>query len=452
MSDPHAASDRPGAAKNSTDGLSLAEPAPGAVPTLVITGIRELVTVPPTPAPRRREALRQIGLVKDAAVLISGDRILAAGPERDVLARLGGAADMVQIDAGGRVVSPGLVDAHTHPIYGGNRAGEFEDRTAGKTYQEIAAAGGGIRATVRHTRALSHTDLAALARPRLLRMLAHGTTTAEAKSGYGLSTESELEQLRAIRDLNRSLPLDLVPTFLGAHEVPDEFRGKREEYIDLVTHEMLPQVASEKLAVFSDVFCETGVYTLEETRRIQEAARAAGLGIKLHADELESTGGAELACELGAASADHLIRVSEAGIRGLRESNTVAVLLPGTSFSLGARHFAPGRGMVDAGLAVALATDCNAGSCNCESLTMAAALAAQYYRFSAAECWCALTANAAWALGRAGDIGSLAPGYRADLVIWEMEDHRELPFHFGVNLAHRVVKNGVVVAGAGVDR
>ena len=348
-------------------------------------------------------------------------------------------------------MSPGLVDSHTHPIYGGNRSGEFEARTLGRTYQEIAAEGGGIRSTVRHTRALTEDALAALARPRLERMLAHGTTTAEAKSGYGLSTESELEQLRAIRSLSQLLPLDLVPTFLGAHEVPDEYRGKREAYIELLTRDMLPRVAGEKLAEFSDVFCERGVYTPEETRRIQEAARRHGLGIKLHADELESTGGAELACELGATSADHLIRVSEAGVRALAQSPTVAVLLPGTSFSLGARHFAPGRGMVDAGLAVALATDCNAGSCNCESLTMAAALAAQYYRFTAAECWCALTANAAWALGRAGDIGSLAPGYRADLVIWDMEDHRELPFHFGVNLAHRVVKDGVLVAGAGVQ-
>jgi imidazolonepropionase len=374
--------------------------------------------------------------------------VLHAGPEAEVFKAIGD-APVTTLDAGGRVVSPGLVDPHSHPIYTGNRAGEFEARILGRTYEEIAAEGGGIRATVRSTRSATPKRLALESGRRLLRMLACGTTTVEAKSGYGLSPESELLQLRTIRELDRSLPIDLVPTFLGAHEIPDDYRNARHEYVELLIHEMIPQVVALGLAQFSDVFCDRGVYTVEETRRIQEAAGRAGLGLKLHADELDSTGGAELACELGAQSADHLIRVSEEGIRALEQSRTVAVLLPGTSFSLGARHFAPGRSLVDRGVAVALATDCNAGSCNCESLTMAAALAAQYYRFTAAECWCAMTCNAAWALGRSGDIGSLAAGYRADLVIWDMEDYRELPFHFGVQLAHRVVKNGAVVAGPG---
>lgn len=388
-------------------------------------------------------------MVRDAVIVATGDRVEFAGPATEAKAHLVSVSDAKHIDAGGRLVSPGLIDAHTHPIYGGNRAAEFEARTAGKSYQEISAEGGGIRFTVKHTRALSLEQLVELARPRISRMLAHGTTTAEAKSGYGLTVESELEQLRVIRELNRTLAVDLVPTFLGAHEIPDEYRNRREQYIDLLTNEMLPAVRSEGLASFSDVFCERGVYTPDETRRIQRAARQAGLGLKLHADELESTGGAELACELDATSADHLIRVSEAGLRALSQSDTIAVLLPGTSFSLGARHFAPGRAMVDLGLAVALATDCNAGSCNCESLPMAAALAAQYYKFTAAECWCAMTGNAAWALGRSGEIGSLVPGYKADIVIWDMEDHRELPFHFGVNLAAQVIKNGVPVALGG---
>lgn len=381
---------------------------------------------------------------------MAGNRVVAVGPTSDILKNLGKRAHIDFIDAQGQVVSPGLVDPHTHPIYAGNRAGEFESRVLGKSYEQIAREGGGIRATVKHTREARPTDLEAASRRRLLRMLAYGTTTAEAKSGYGLSAESELAQLRTIRNLNESLPLDLVPTFLGAHEIPDEYRSRRDRYIELLAHEMLPQVASEGLAEFSDVFCDRGVYSIEETRSIQRAARDAGLRLKLHADELASTGAAELACELNATSADHLIHISEAGVRALSQCETLAVLLPGTSFSLGALHFAPGRRMVDLGLAVALATDCNAGSCNCESLPMAAALAAQYYKFTAAESWCCITANAAWALGRNRDVGSLAPGYLADVVIWDMEDHRELPFHFGVNLAHRVIKNGVVVAKDGV--
>lgn len=418
--------------------------------TLVITGARELLTVPPGHGPRRLDALKDLGLIKDGAVAISRDRVVAVGSTSEVLRNLTADSRAEVLDVSGRVVSPGLVDPHTHPIYAGNRAGEFELRVLGASYEQIAEAGGGIRSTVKSTRAASPSELESLSRRRLLRMLAHGTTTAEAKSGYGLSVESELAQLSAIRQLSATLPMDLVPTFLGAHEIPDEFRDRREAYIDLLIHEMLPRVARERLAEFSDVFCDRGVYSTQETRRIQRAAQQAGLGIKLHADELASTGGAELACELKATSADHLIRVSEAGMKALKASDTVAVLLPGTSFSLGATHFAPGRQMVDSGLAVALATDCNAGSCNCESLQMAAALAAQYYKFTAAESWCGITTNAAWALGRARDVGSLAPGYRADLAVWDMEDHRELPFHFGVNLAHLVIKNGAVVARDGV--
>jgi imidazolonepropionase len=243
--------------------------------------------------------------------------------------------------------------------------------------------------------------------------------------------------------------MELVPTFLGAHEIPDEYQKDRSGYISLLIHEMLPIVTREKLAEFSDVFCDKGVYTNEETRLIQVAAQGAGLKLKLHADELATTGGAELAAELGATSADHLIRISDAGISALKKSNTMAVLLPGTSFSLGASHFAPGRKLLDEGVSIALATDCNAGSCNTESLPMAAALAAQYYRFTAAECWTAMTTNAAWALGRGDRLGSLAPGFAADFVAWDMADYRELPFHFGVNLAHRVYKSGMEVAKEG---
>jgi len=393
--------------------------------------------------------MRDLDIVTDGAVAVANGCILDVGTTDFVLERTMLASDCQVIDARGRVVSPGLVDPHTHPIYAGNRAFEFEARTLGASYEEIAASGGGIRATVRATRQADFDGLLNRARPRLDRMLAFGTTTVEAKSGYGLSTESELNQLRVIAELDRRHCIELVPTFLGAHEVPDEYRHRRGAYINLLVHEMLPRVKEENLAVFSDVFCDRGVYSNAEARLIQDAARRSGLKLKFHADELASTGGAELAADLGAVSADHLIRISDGGIAALARSATMAVLLPGTSFSLGALHFAPGRKLVDSGVAVALATDCNAGSCNTESLQIVAALAAQHYRFTAAECWTALTRNAAWALGRGDRLGALAPGYQADIVIWDMEDLRELPFHFGVNLAHTVIKNGRVAVREG---
>jgi imidazolonepropionase len=389
--------------------------------------------------------MREISLIADGCVAISGETIVAVGATDDVMRGAGRNADCEVVDATGRVVTPGLVDPHTHPVFAGNRAAEFEMRIEGKTYEEIAAAGGGIRSTVRKTRAATDEELARTAAKRFDRMLLFGTTTAEAKSGYGLSTGDELRQLEVIRKLNRQHHLELVPTFLGAHEVPDEFRQDRGAYIDLLTHEMIPAVAEKKLAEFSDVFCDRGVYSNDETRQIQDAAARHGMKLKLHADELASTGGAELAAEMGAVSADHLIRVSDAGLSALRTAGTIAVLLPGTSFSLGATKFAPGRRMLDEGVAVALATDCNAGSCNTESLQIAAALAAQHYRFTAAECWHAITCNAAWALCRADRIGSLVPGHQADIAIWDMEDYRELPFHFGVNLLHMSIKKGRIV-------
>ncbi len=410
---------------------------------------RELLTLAPVGSPRRGAQLRELCIIPDGCVAVAGDRIIDVGTSVEVLSRVRRDDACTEIDATAHVVSPGLIDPHTHPVYAGNRASEFEMRIEGRSYEEIAEAGGGIRATVRSTRAADSDALVLYTAARLERMLAYGTTTAEAKSGYGLSVDSELAQLRAIRTLAGQLPIDLVPTFLGAHEIPDEYRSDRKAYIDLVIHEMLPAVERDRLAEFSDVFCDRGVYSIEETRTLQHAARDRGLKLKLHADELASTGGAVLAAEMGATSADHLIRISDDGIRALSESDTLAVLLPGTSFSLGATHFAPGRRLVEAGAAVALATDCNAGSCNTESLQMAAALAAQYYRFTAAECWVAMTTNAAWAVGRGDRIGSIAPGYQADLVIWDMEDHRELPFHFGVNLAHSVIKGGRTVVQQG---
>jgi imidazolonepropionase len=415
----------------------------------VVTGVSQLLTVPSQGRAKRGDELKDVGLIENGALAIAGDQIAAVGSKDDVRRWADAASNVEELDVAGRVVTPGLIDPHTHPVYAGNRAAEFEMRIEGKTYEEVAAAGGGIRSTVRSTRLASADALETATRRRLNRMLTYGTTTVEVKSGYGLSTESELQQLRAIAGLNETLPLDLVPTFLGAHEIPDEYQQDRGGYIDLLIHEMLPIVTRENLAEFSDVFCDRGVYSNEETRLIQLAAKGAGLKLKLHADELATTGGAQLAAELHATSADHLIRISAGGIAALKTSDTMAVLLPGTSFSLGASHFAPGRKLLDEGVGVALATDCNAGSCNTESLPMAAALAAQYYRFTAAECWTAITTNAAWALGRGDRLGSLAPGFGADFVAWDMEDYRELPFHFGVNLAHRVYKSGMEVAREG---
>jgi imidazolonepropionase len=417
--------------------------------TFVVEHAAHLLCAGSGKGPKIGSEMRELDSVEDGAVAVTGGTIIDVGTTDEVRKRTALAAGAIVIDASGRVVSPGLIDPHTHPIYAGNRAAEFEARTLGASYEEIAAKGGGIRSTVRATRAADFDTLLARARVRLDRMLAFGTTTVEAKSGYGLSTESELNQLRVIAELNLRHPIELVATFLGAHEIPDEYRSKRGAYIDLLLHDMLPQVKAERLAEFSDVFCDRGVYSNEEARLIQEAARRSGLKLKFHADELASTGGAELAAGLGAISADHLIRISDAGIAALAGSTTMAVLLPGTSFSLGASHFAPGRKLVDSGVAVALATDCNAGSCNTESLQIAAALAAQHYRFTAAECWTAMTRNAACALGRGDRLGVLRPGYQADMVVWDMEDPRELPFHFGVNLAHTVIKEGRVAVQEG---
>lgn len=417
--------------------------------TLVVEHAAELLCLSPAGVPRTGREMRELNIVKDGCVLVAGTKVVAAGPTDELMPRLKLASDARVISARGRVVTPGLIDPHTHPVYAGNRVAEFEMRIEGRPYEEIAAEGGGIRSTVRSTRERSADQLLKLTVPRMSRMLDFGTTTAEAKSGYGLSTESELDQLRVIRDLQKELPIELVPTFLGAHEIPDEYRTSRNEYIDLLIHEMLPRVAQEQLAEFSDVFCDRGVYTNDESRRIQQAALEAGLKLKFHADELATTDGAVLAAELNAVSADHLIRVSDAGVAALARSRTMAVLLPGTSFSLGATHFAPGRRLIESGVGVALATDCNAGSCNTESLQMAAALAAQHYRFTAAECWTAITCNAAHALSRGDRLGSIAPDYQADMVLWDMEDHRELPFHFGVNLAACVIKKGRVVRGVG---
>jgi imidazolonepropionase len=402
---------------------------------LVVHSASELLTMDAGPdGPLRGDLLREPGVVADGAVAVRGGRIAAVGPTAEIRDRFDARET---IDAAGRVVMPGFVDPHTHLVFGRTREDEFEMRCLGRTYEEIAAAGGGIRASARRFRALPRETIVAQARTTRASALRHGTTTVEIKSGYGLSTEAEILALEVANEIDAGG--DVVPTFLGAHEIPDEWRHDRRGYVRLVTDEMLPRVAERKLARFCDVFCEEHVFTVDETREICAAARRHGLGIKLHADELAGTGGAELAAELGATSADHLMAVSDAGIDALARSQTVAVLLPGTSFFLGMKRFAPARRMIDAGCAVALATDCNPGSSMCENPQQVVTIACIGLRLRPIEALAMFTRNAAYAVGLGHDRGRLAAGYRADLLVLDVPNHRHVAYHHGVNHVARVV-------------
>jgi imidazolonepropionase len=412
--------------------------------TLLIKNIGQLVTMQGS-VPRRGRFMNEIGLIANGAVAVAGDEIVAVGKSDDIVGRVELAENCGVISAENRVVTPGFIDPHTHPVFVGTREAEFEMRLAGKSYMEIAQAGGGIRSTVRQVREATDEQLYASSRKTVAALMAHGVTSLEAKSGYGLSTEAEIKSLEVIRRLNELEPVDLYPTFLGAHEVPDEYRDQHAAYVELVIKEMIPAVAAGKLAVFCDVFCEDGVFTVEESRAILAAARAAGMQLKLHADELKSTGGAELAVEMGAVSADHLMFISDKGIEMLAASHTAAVLLPGTSFALGLDQTAPARTMIEKGVIVALSTDCNPGSSMTESPAIIITLAALRLKMTAAEALSAVTVNAACAIGQGERLGRLEAGLPADIAIWDMRDYRELPYHYGVNLVETVIKNGKVV-------
>ena len=392
--------------------------------------------------PRGGAAMNDLGEKSDwAAALVEG-RIAGLGPRDEVL---GTWESENVLDLGSRLVMPGFIDPHTHPVFHASRELEFEMRNQGKSYVEIAEAGGGIRSSVRSLREASEDLLVDLLARRADGFLALGTTTIEAKSGYGLSRDDELKSLRAMRRVAASHPLDMIPTFLGAHEIPDEYREDREGYIRLLIEDMIPAVAAEGLARYADVFCEAHVFTTEESRRILEAAAAHGMPARVHADEIESTGGAELAVSLRAATADHLGAISEAGIEALAGSETIPVLLPGTSFYLNLDHIAPGRRMVNRGLPVALATDFNPGSCPTRSLPMIMTLACLHYGFTAAEAITACTVNAAASLGLAGDRGRLEIGMRADIIALDAPSFRYIPYVFGENLVTHVIKNGRLV-------
>ncbi|MBN2566440.1 MAG: imidazolonepropionase [Candidatus Eisenbacteria bacterium] len=411
---------------------------------LLITNIGQLLTLAGDGACRRGPAMRDLGLLERGAVACARGTVVAIGRERDVVSSIDTNPDTVVLDAGGCVVTPGLVDPHTHAVHAATREHEFAMRVGGATYEEIAEAGGGIRSSVRALREMGEPELAARGRATLDTMLSHGTTTVEVKSGYGLSLEAELKLLRVIARLAEAHAVDVVPTFMGAHEFPDEWRENRDGYVDLIVNEMIPAVAREGLARFCDVFCEKGVFTIEQSRRVLEAARGSGMGLKLHADELHAFGAAELAAELGAVSADHLVCVSDDGIRAMARAGVVAVLLPGTTLSLGKTDFAPARKMIEQGVAVALATDCNPGSSMTESMQIILSLASMMLRMTPEEALVAATVNAAAALSMSGRAGSLTRGRPCDLVLWDVEDYRAIPYHYGVNLARTVVKHGAI--------
>ncbi|HMV50563.1 MAG TPA: imidazolonepropionase [Blastocatellia bacterium] len=400
----------------------------------------QLVTLAGPARPRVGAEMRELSIIEDGAMLVRDGRIERIGARAQIEPLL--AAECEIIDAANCIVLPGFVDAHTHPVFGGNRADEFELRASGATYQQIAAAGGGIRSTVRKTREAGEDELVAVGKRYAEWFLRCGTTTVEAKSGYGLTTADELKMLRVIRRLNDETPLRYVPTFLGAHIVPDEFKENRAGYVDLIVEEMLPRVAAERLAEFCDVFCEAGAFTVEESRRILLAAKQLGLKLRVHADQLTRGEGAALAAELGAATADHLEQLDESQISNLKSGQVQPVLLPCSVLMIGSQTYANARAMIEAGLAVVLATDFNPGSSPVASMLLAMTLACTQMKMTPAEALTAATVNAAYSLGLGDEIGSLEAGKRADFVIHDCRDYRELAYFAGLEHPRAVYANG----------
>jgi len=423
---------------------------------MLIHSIAQLLTI--AGSPQRGHDLGDLGIIENGAVLIEDDLIGAVGPSNEMRAIY---ADDEMLNASGRVVMPGFVDPHTHVIWAGDRAAEFEMRIQGKTYMEIMQAGGGIVSTVNKTRAASKEELLAETRPRLERMFANGTTTAEVKSGYGLETDAEIKTLEAILALGADSPMELVPTFLGAHAIPSEYKDNSQEYTNLICEEMLPAimawwlnqlpagVESTPNLPFVDIFCETGAFSLEQSRQILETAQGLGFPLKIHADEFDNLGGAALAAELGAASADHLVVTSDKDIAALGSSDTVAVSLPCTPFGLAEGEYTPAKDFLDANCTLAIATDINPGTAWCESMQFAISLACRYLRLTPAQAIVAATLNAAAAIDRDNRIGSLEPGKQADLLILDIPDYRHLGYRIGGNLVKTVIKKGQVYSIGG---
>jgi len=409
---------------------------------ILLTNIGQLVT-PQGTEPRRGRAMGELRIVRNAAVLMAGGKIVAAGQRRNV-EKHPAARGAKRLDAGGRVALPGFVDSHTHLAFAGSRAADYEQRIAGATYEQIARGGGGILSTVRALRAASDEELYALAERRWRAMLAHGTTTLEAKSGYGLALKHELRTLRVYKRLRDEAGAEVISTFLGAHVVPPEYAKRRDACAELLIHKMIPQAAREGLAEFCDAFCDRGAFTLAETRRILTAARVCGMGLRIHAEQLTRTGSAALGVKLHAASVDHLECINAPDIRALAKSGVTCTLLPGCNFHLGLHHFAPARKLIDAGAIVALATDFNPGSSPTLNMQMVLSIACTQMRMTPAEAVTAATLHGAVALGRADRVGSIEPGKQADIALYDVNDYREIPLYFGVNHCAATIKRGTV--------
>jgi imidazolonepropionase len=416
---------------------------PVSSPSLEIRNAACLAT-PLGNAAKRGRAQGEILRIREAALRAEDGVLVFVGSESDYRRRYAGRPAATSIDASGKTLLPGFVDCHTHPVWAGDRGEEIGRRLAGQSYASIAAGGGGIAATVAATRAAKDDELRALVAQRLGRMLSCGTTTVEAKSGYGLTEQEEIRSLRLLSSVGGSDLPRLVPTLLAAHEVPPEYRNRRGEWVRIVAEELVPRCAEENLARFCDVFCEEGVFTVEESRRILEAARSAGLGLRIHADELSCSGGALLGAELRADSADHLLCIGEKEIEALAAAGTVAVILPGTAWWMRSRP-APARAMIEAGVPVAVATDANPGTCNTESLPAVAAHACLDSGLTVEETLTAMTLNAAASLRLSSEIGSLEVGKSADVVLLDAPDDRHLFYHWGVNLVSAVVRGGSIV-------
>lgn len=412
---------------------------------VLIHSAAQLLTI--SGGPQRGNDLGDLGIIEDGALALTGDTILAVGETSSIVDEF--QAD-ISIDASGKVLMPGFVDPHTHLIWAGNRAGEFEMRLGGASYMEIMAAGGGIMSTVRQTRAASIDDLIEQSRRRLLRMRAYGTTSVEVKTGYGLNLETETKILEATLELEKEGILDLAATFLGAHAVPEEYKGRTQDYTDLVCS-MLPEVRQwwrneqgDRRLPFVDVFCEEGAFDLKQSEQILTTARRLGFPLKIHADEFKGLGGTALAARLGAASADHLVRTPVDDIKALAQSDTVAVGLPGTPFGLGESDYTPAGEILNAGGILALATDLNPGTAWCESMQFVIALACRYMRLTPAKAIAAATINAAAAINRSHIVGSLEQGKQADMILLEVSDYRNLGYRFGTNLVDTVITRGQI--------
>ncbi|MDQ3172539.1 MAG: imidazolonepropionase [Acidobacteriota bacterium] len=407
---------------------------------LAVINCRQLITLAGPARPRVGAEMRELSIISDGAMLVLNERIEKVGTRKQVEPFIG--AKCTVVDAGGRILLPGFVDAHTHPVFAGTRANEFEERAGGASYQEIAARGGGIKSTVRSTQAATLDELVQAGRRYAEWFLRSGTTTVEAKSGYGLSVEDEIKLLRAIKRLGQETPLRYVPTFLGAHDIPFEYLNRQDEYVSLLVDEMLPRVAQEKLAEYCDVFCEARAFSIDESRAILSAARSHGLELRIHADQLSLSGGAKLAADLNTVTADHLEHADAVGIAALKSAGVQPVLLPGSVYALGSNRYPPAREMIETGLAVVLATDFNPGSSPTPSMPMVLSLASTHMKMTPAESITAATINAACSLARVEALGSLEPRKVADFVIHDCDDYRELAYFFGIEHAWKVYASG----------